>query len=392
MSRIPRIIPALGAVFLASVAIAACGDSVPGNAVARVKDDTISKKDFEKWLLVAAKASQPQGGAAAKVSIPDAPDFKVCIAAKQKAAPKPVTGQPKPTVAQFKTQCKTEYDGLKDQVMSFLISSEWIQGEAKELGVDVSDAEVRKAFATQKTQSFPKEADYKKFLKSSGMTQEDLLFRVKLDTLSNKIRTKVTKSKGKATPAQISAYYNKNKAQFAQPETRDLLIVQTKTEAQANAAKAALEGGQSFASVAKASSIDQATKNTGGKLAGVQQGQQEKALDDAAFKAKPGVVTGPVKTSFGYYVFKVEKITPKTQQTLAQATPTIKQLLASQNQQKALDTFVKDFQKKWKERTDCRKGYIVESCKNAPKPKKGQTTVPPGGAPQQAPQQAPTQP
>ena len=110
-------------------------------------------------------------------------------------------------------------------------------------------------------------------------------------------------------------------------------------------------------------------------------GQQEKAFDTAIFGADKGKITGPVKTQFGYYVFKVDKVNAASQQTLEQAKATIKQVLASQNQQKALDTFVKDFRKKWKEKTDCRKGYVTQDCKNAPKPT---PTPTPGAAPARA--------
>jgi foldase protein PrsA len=74
-----------------------------------------------------------------------------------------------------------------------------------------------------------------------------------------------------------------------------------------------------------------------------------------------------VKTQFGYYLFKVDKVTAASKQTLEEATTTIKQVLASQNQQKALDTWVKAFTKKWKAQTECRKGYVMKDCKNAPK-------------------------
>jgi foldase protein PrsA len=151
--------------------------------------------------------------------------------------------------------------------------------------------------------------------------------------------------------------------------------VLTKTKPKAEEARAALKGGQSFKTVAKKFSIDQSSKANGGKLAGVQKGQQEQALDTAIFAAKKGVLTGPVKTQFGYYVFQVSAITPASQQTLAQATPTIKSLLASQGQQKALDAFVKDFQKKWKDRTTCRDGYKISDCKNGPKPKPATSTT-----------------
>jgi foldase protein PrsA len=212
--------------------------------------------------------------------------------------------------------------------------------------------------------------------------------RVRLDTLSNKIREKVTKGKDNVSDAEIAAYYNKNKERFAQPERRDLRIVLTKGEAKAKQAKQAIESGQPFAKVAKKYSIDQASKAQGGKLPAVAKGQQEKALDAAIFKAKKGELTGPVKTQFGYYIFEVMKVAKASQQTLAQATPTIKQTLASQNQQKALDKFVKSFRKRWKAKTDCREGYRTQDCKNAPKA----TPTPTATAPSSEDPNAPAQP
>jgi foldase protein PrsA len=375
--------PALGAFFVsAAVALSACGgDSIPGNAVAKVGDQPISMDTFNHWMQVAAISSQGQTGAApdAKAAVPDAPDFKVCIANKTKSAPKPAKGQPKPTESTFKTQCQQEYDGLKQQVLQFLISSQWIQGEAKDQGVEVPQKEIDKQFETTKKQSFPKPADFDKFLKTSGMTLEDIKFRVKLDALSNALRKKITEGKDKVSDKEIQAYYDKNKSRFAQPERRDLRIVLTKTEAKANEAKAALDGGQSFKDVAKKFSIDQASKNQGGVLLAVAKGQQEKALDEAVFAASPNQLQGPVKTQFGYYIFQVTKVTPASQQSVKDATATIKQLLASQNQQKALDEFVKDFRDKWKGKTNCRKEYVTQDCKNAPKPKT--TTTAPGAPP-----------
>ena len=190
--------------------------------------------------------------------------------------------------------------------------------------------------------------------------------RVKLDLLSNKIRDKVIKGKDKVTDAQIKDFYDKNKERFAQPERRDLRIVLTKGEDKAGQAKSALDGGAGWKSVAKEYSIDEASKSQGGKLPAQAEGTLEKALDEAVFKAKKGQIEGPVKTQFGHYVFEVEKVQPATQQTLAQAKETIRQTLQSQNQQKALDKFVEDFRKKWKERTECREDYATKDCKGQP--------------------------
>src|SRR5215213_2841378 len=219
----------------AAVVVIGCG-GVPGNAVATVDGNSIDKDDFNHWMAVAAKTSgQP------KASVPDSPDFKKCIAEKRKTLPKPAKGQPETTDAQLKDQCKQEYTALRDQVMQLLTRFQWIEGEAKEQGIKISDAEVKKSFDEQKKQSFPKEADYQKFLKQNGQSEADILQRVRLDLLSNKIRDKVIKGKDKVSDAQIKAFYDKNKERFAQPERRDLRVVLTKTEAKANQAKAALE-------------------------------------------------------------------------------------------------------------------------------------------------------
>src|SRR5215218_5703849 len=382
MRKTMLVLLALCAFFVPAAVVAGCG-GVPGNAVATVDGNSIEKSEFDHWLNVAAKS-----GAQGTAAVPKPPRFTECVAQKRKTTPKPAKGQPKVTDSQLKSQCKQEYEALRDQVLQLLISFKWIEGEAKEMGVKVTDAEVKKSFDKQRKQAFPKDADFQKFLKDSGQTEADILKRVRLDALSNKIREKVTKGKDKVTDAQVAAYYNKNKQRFAQPERRDLRIVLTKNKAKAARARKAIAGGQSFASVAKKYSIDQASKAQGGKLPAVAKGQQEKALDSAIFKAPKGKLVGPVKTQFGYYVFEVSNVNKASQQTLAQAKGTIKQTLASQNQQKALDKFVKSFRKRWKAKTDCREGYRTQDCKNAPKPTP--TPTPPAGGAQPPGQPTPT--
>ena len=173
------------------------------------------------------------------------------------------------------------------------------------MDVKVTDAEVKKSFDEQKKQSFPKDADYKKFLSTSGQTEEDILQRVKLDLLSNKIRDKVVKGKDKVSDKAIEDFYNKNKARFAQPEKRDLRVVLTKDKADADKAKAALESGDSWNTVAKKYSIDDTSKAAGGKLPAQAKGTLDKELDDAVFSAKKNELEGPIKTQYGYYVFTV---------------------------------------------------------------------------------------
>jgi foldase protein PrsA len=382
-----KLLPVLALLTVAVALVATgCGSGVPSNSVATVDGTPIKKVEFDHWLSVAARQSVAPGSTATP-AVPDPPNFAKCVAALQ-AQPTP-KGQTKPSAAALKAQCQQQYNGLKTQVMQFLIQSQWLLKEADARNLTAKPAAVQKQLDDQIKQSFPKKADFNKFLKTSGMTMQDLLFRVKVDVLTQQVRQKVVAGKDTVSPAAISAYYNKNKTRFAQPERRDLLVVLTKTKAKADQAKAALQSGTAWKTVANKYSIDQASKAQGGKLPGVAKGQQEKSFDTAIFSAKKNVVVGPVKTQFGYYVFKVTTITPASQQTEQQAHDTIVNLLRSQQQQTAINNFVKDYQKKYKGKTDCAKGFVIDSCKNAPKTKTSTAPVS-GAAPQQTPTPAPS--
>ncbi len=148
----------------------------------------------------------------------------------------------KQTDAQLKKACKTEFDQLKKQVMQFLIQAQWVEQEAAKQDIKITDAQVQKSFADQKKQAFPTDKAYKKFLQTSGMTEQDILFRVRLDQLQQKLTQKVTEKETKVTDEDVSEYYDKNKKRFAQPERRDLLIVLTKTQGQGRAGQAGARG------------------------------------------------------------------------------------------------------------------------------------------------------
>ncbi len=380
MSKILRSAMALGAVFFA-VGLTACG-GVPDSAVLKVDGQTVSKEAFDNWMGIAASAAGQQGGSSV---VPDPPGYEKCVAALKAAAPAPVKGQPKPTDKQFETQCKQQYTQLKDQVMTFLIRSQWLEAEAKKQGIELSDAAVKKELDKARKQAFPKPADYQKFLKDSGQTEADLLFRQRTQMLEQKVTEKVNKSAGSVTAADVTAYYAKNKdKQFTQPQTRDLRVVLTSSEKQAQEAKQALESGESWAKVAKRYSKDPTSKSSGGKLSGVQKGQGEKAFDDAVFKAPPNRLEGPVKTADGWYVFEVTKDTAaKTQPLTKDLEASIKQIVQSERQQAALTKFGKDYQERWRDKTECQKDFVVPDCSNS---KKTSTEkAPPGAATESAP-------
>src|SRR3954449_8715815 len=204
-------------------------------------------------------------------------------------------------------------------------------------------------------------------------------------------RDKVVKGKSKVTEKEVTDYYAKHKSQFATPERRNIRLVMARSKAKAEQALKALKSGQSFKSVVKKYSQDPQTKGTGGLLEGAVKGQVDAGFEKAAFAAKKNKLSGPVKGQFGWYVYRVEKVSKKNQQPLEEVKGSIRQQLIAQGEQKSLNAFVKKFQKKWTDRTDCRKGYKTEGCKGYKAPKTTPTSPSQQPQPAQPPQQQPQQ-
>jgi foldase protein PrsA len=347
---------ALGAFFVAAAGVAGCGSGVPGNSVADVAGNPITTQAFNHWMYVAAKSEAAQSPGAPVIVPNDPPNFSTCIVAIRKEIP---------TLAKSKTStlrsdCKQLFTSLSSQVMDFLITAYWYQADAAKLHVSVTDAEVQKAFTTAKNQTFPTAAGFNNFLSQTGQTQQDILYRFKINTIVQKLVARQTKP---ITQADIAAYYNSHQSQFGTPESRNMRIVLTKTAAQADAAKKALQSGQSWTAVAKKYSTDPTTKNSGGLLTNVTQGQQDAALTQAAFSAPLNTLLGPVKGQFGYYVLEVIKITNATHESLAQATPSIRSTLSSSQSQNAQTAVANHARKDWLSQTTCQSQYAMADCK-----------------------------
>lgn len=352
------------AVSVALLAVAGCGGhGVPATSVALVGDSAIARAAFNHWLTIEAGSSRAAGqGRLPSAPVPVPPHFTACVAQKKASAAKPAAGQATATDAAYRAECTKEYGLLRDRTMQLLVGSTWIQGEASDQGVALSDAQFRRRFRALELRQFPNEAAFQKFLSESGMSLQDLQFRMRAQMAAASVKAKITKGSASITPAELASYYERNKSRFAQPERRDLVVLLTRTRGNAESARRRIESGASFSSVARRVSIDPATKSVGGALAGAVRGQLPQSLERVVFAARKRTLTGPVKTPFGFYVFSVRKITPPSH--LGVAAREVKQLAISAKRQKVIAAFDARFRKKWIARTSCRPGFVMMDCKN----------------------------
>jgi foldase protein PrsA len=369
VKKLSRSIVALGAFFVVAIALAGCGSGIPGNAVADVAGNPITTQAFNHWMYVAAKSQAAQSPGSPVIVPNDPPNFDKCIAQVRKQVP----SLAKTAAKQLKADCKQLFTSLSGQVMDFLIKGYWYQAEAARDHIKVTDAQIQAAFNKAKAQQFQTPAQFDNFLSQTGQTIKDILFRFRINQLFQKLLARHTT---KVTPATIQAYYQAHLSQFGTPSTRNIRIVLAKTAGQANAAKAALKSGKSWQSVVNKYSTDPTSKKSGGLLTGVTKGQEDQALDAAAFSAPLNKLGGPVKGQFGYYIFEVTKITKSTQQTLPQATALIRQTLTGQQQTAAQAAVDKAARSHWLSQTKCRSAYSMTDCSGYKAPKTSTSTAP----------------
>ena len=336
--------------------------------MASVAGNPISLQAFNHWMYVAAKeqaASYAQQGVNEPPIVSSSPtNFTSCEKQIRAGIPTLRTA----TDAALKADCKSVYTQYSQEVLNFLIQSYWLQASAHKAGI--SDANVLAQFNKLVKKQFPTKAKLSAYLastlKSTGQTLQDMQFTNRVQSLYAKL---VKKQETKVSSAAITAYYNAHKSSFGTAETRDLHLIRTKTQASAQAAYNALKGGQSWDAVAKKYASDPSAKVNGGTLTNITANEEEAAANKAIFGAALNTVVGPVKGVLGYYVLEVTKVTPATQESLAKATPAIKQQLTSTQATAAEQKVLKAAQKQWKSKTTCRANYQTTYCSNYKAPK-----------------------
>lgn len=340
-----------------ALTFAACGGPKDGD-VAVIKTDngeiTISKDQFQRFFN--ASLSQAQQKEVSKVTPLVAPDFKACVDEKRKAIPAE-SQRKKTSDATLRKQCEDQYDQVRNQAMQQIINLDWVKAEAERQGLEFRKAEIARELNNVIKQSFGDQKGYEKFLKQSGLNAEDVNLNIIGQLGQTKIVGELQKDQKEPTAAEVKRYFEQKKTQYVQPETRDLRLIKVADEKTAKDVYNQLKAGGSWKTLAQKYSTDDATKANGGVVLGATADTQPPEFGGTVFKAKSGALLAPVKTSLGWYVVRVQKITPEKQPVFKELEAQLKQALQQENQQKAVDNFKNLFLARWAARTSCADGF-----------------------------------
>jgi len=234
---------------------------------------------------------------------------------------------------------------LKQRILDQLIQTTLMLQGAKELGIEPTDKEVNDRFAQLKKQ-FKNEAQFNEALQKAKLTPDRLKESITETIVQQKVMAKVAKSQ-KITDKQIADFYKQNKAQFVQPEKFHVLqiLVAAKDKTLATKISKDLKAGANFSELAKKSSIDPQSKQSGGDIGFVSANEVVPEFGTAIQKLKIGQISDPVKSTFGYHIIKVVGTKKAGQQKLADVKEQIRTTIEQTRQRDAFQKWLDNLRK-----------------------------------------------
>lgn len=265
-----------------------------------------------------------------------------------------------------------KYQETLEASVEEMINGAWIQGEAEELGVVVTDKQVEAELDKVKKEQFPTKEAYDKFLDEANFAPADVNERIRLQLLGTAVQEQVKQEAPEPSPEAIQAFYEKEKAtRFQQKESRDVRFISNEDKSKAEAALKELENDNSPAGWKKTAakySSDSTTKTKGGLQEGIQEEffrePSQEEIKEAIFGAATGELSGVVKYEKNYFVIEVVKLNPAKTKSLKEAEAEIKAVLEQETQQEFFTTFVSEYEDKWRARTYCDQEFLVKQCSN----------------------------
>ena len=223
---------------------------------------------------------------------------------------------------------------IRKQVVGSIVDEELLVQQAqRDTTIKVTDQEIADGVEQQVRKvraNFQSEVDYRNELRKAGFgTPEEyrrwLTDQQRRAAFQNRLIDKL-RQEGKLKPVspteqEMRAYFDEQKGSLgARPATisfRQIVIAprpspeaKARTLAQADSIVLELRRGADFATAAKRFSQDPGSKDQGGSLNWFRRGVMVPEFERVAFGLRPGVVSDPVESPFGYHIIQVERVQP----------------------------------------------------------------------------------
>lgn len=240
----------------------------------------------------------------------------------------------------------------KQKIIEQFIDDRLILSEAKKLKIEVEDKEVDKRIDDLVKRLGSKDA-FERTLSEQRITIKDLKERYREQLMTRKLIDQKVGAKIVITPVDIANYYNKNTAEFSQPEEvklKNILIRPDNERDQKKASELArdisnrLKEGCDFAGLAKVYSAGPGASE-GGEMGYVKKGNLMPEIEKIVFNLKEGETSDIIQTKLGYHIFEVEGKKPARTLTISEVRHDIEESVFREKVNQKIKGWVENLKK-----------------------------------------------
>jgi len=248
---------------------------------------------------------------------------------------------------------------IRRTALDHLIEKKLTEQKIKELGIRVSEEEIRQAIDdVRKQNNIPSQEALVAALAAQGLTFDQYRAQLqeqieKLKLVSMEVRAKV-----QVGESEMRDYYTANLAKYTEDENYRARHIFFKTGEKATpdeiqrakttalAVLADAKSGKDFAELAKKFSEDPAARKDGGDLGSFKKGDMQPELEKTILSLKPGEVSELVSTPIGFHIIKLEARVAGTTKTFESVKSDIEEILYRKKSEERFSQWAKDLRGK----------------------------------------------
>jgi peptidyl-prolyl cis-trans isomerase C/foldase protein PrsA len=198
---------------------------------------------------------------------------------------------------------------LKKNLLDQFIEKRLLLQEAKKSNISITEKELEDE-VRKITSGYPPGA-LEDMLKNEKISMTEWRGKIRENLLIERLVVNKYAGSFDVSDKEIDSYYKSNMKDFIKPLKVHALQIVVNGEEDALSVRSELLKGADFGKIAREKSIGLEAEK-GGDLGFFSEGQMPQEFDDAIFKLKVGEISHPVKTPYGYHIFKlIERKEPK---------------------------------------------------------------------------------
>ena len=245
-----------------------------------------------------------------------------------------------------------ELEKSRKEILNRMIEEKLILSAAKKKNIEVDDEDIELKMKGVKSR-FGSEDKFYEILKDEGVSVNELKQNYADQIRVAKMVEMEVRKKIVVSPSDIAEYYRVYKEDFREPEQvrlKNILVRPDENLSDDEAAALAekilgfLKAGENFDELAlKYSKGPNADR--GGDMGLARRGQMLKQIEDVVLNLNSGDLSGVIKTSLGYHIFKVEEKRPERIKELSEVKDEIEKIIFAEKGKKQYDTWIEQLKK-----------------------------------------------